>query len=148
MAYRAVLIMVIITLVQMLHSPAADAAGGDPAARAAHGPSPHNENGTCSICHVAPADTLRSWFAFGSTKRALVADPTTLCRTCHGVSFGHGIGKRPALNRDSLPLNNDGTINCALTCHDMHISGTDDPLQQRNHLRLQQDRLCFSCHNR
>jgi len=122
-------------------------AAGDPKARALYGVSPHTENGDCALCHVAPKEKLQGWFVFGSTKRQLISDPNTLCRKCHGVSFGHGVGKKPAMNRADLPLDADGTITCALTCHNMHISGLDDPNQQRLHLRLPQLKLCASCHD-
>lgn len=111
------------------------------------GTNPHGPDGDCSICHVAPVSKLRGWFVFPSTKRQMKADPNTLCRQCHGVSFGHGVGKKPAMNRDDLPLSADGTINCALTCHDMHISNVDDPSQQRLHLRFPNTKLCQSCHD-
>jgi len=112
------------------------------------GRNPHNDDGDCSICHVAPVEKLKGWFVFPSTKRQLKEDPNTLCRKCHGLSFGHGVGKKPALNLAGLPLSEDGTINCALTCHDMHISGVEDLSQQRLHLRLPNTKLCVSCHDK
>jgi len=123
-------------------------AAGDPKARALYGASPHNDKGDCALCHVASAETLRGWFVFGSTKRQLVSDPTTLCQKCHGVSFGHGVGRKPEMNRAELPLSANGTINCALTCHNMHISNTGDPVQDRFHLRLPVASLCLSCHEK
>lgn len=113
-----------------------------------HVKNPHGDNGDCSICHVAPVEKLRGWFVFPATKRQLVADPITLCQKCHGVSFGHGVNKKPHMNRSGLPLSADGTINCALTCHDMHISGVDADNQQSFHLRLPQSTLCVSCHDK
>lgn len=113
-----------------------------------HGKNPHGDNADCSLCHVAPVDKLRGWFVFPSTKRQLVTDPTNLCVKCHGVSFGHGVGKKPLMNRSDLPLGTDGTINCALTCHDIHFSGVDVDNQQRFHLRLPQSKLCVSCHDK
>lgn len=112
------------------------------------GQNPHNDDGDCSICHVASVEKLKGWFVFPSTKRQLKEDPNTLCRKCHGVSFGHGIGKKPAMNLEGLPLSADGTINCALTCHDMHIKGVDDTNQLRLHLRLPNTKLCTSCHDK
>lgn len=113
-----------------------------------HAKNPHGIDADCSICHVASVEKLRGWFVFPSTKRQLVADPTSICRNCHGVSFGHGIGKKPHMNRADLPLGADGTINCALTCHEMHISGVDDDIQQHYHLRLSPSKLCVSCHDK
>lgn len=123
-------------------------AAGDPKARELYGASPHNENGDCAQCHVAPREKLESWLTFGSTKRQLHADHNALCRKCHGVSFGHGAGKKPAMNRANLPLSSDGTINCALTCHDMHVVSEDNPDQQRLHLRMPLVKLCLSCHDK
>lgn len=123
-------------------------AGSDPGPQDLHGKNPHGDSGDCSLCHVAPVEKLRGWFVFPATKRQLVADPTTLCQKCHGVSFGHGVGKKTHMNRSGLPLGANGTINCALTCHDMHISGVDDETQQRFHLRLPQSILCVSCHDK
>ena len=111
-------------------------------------PNPHSDKGDCATCHVAPAEKLRSWFTLSSTKRQLVADPTTLCQKCHGVSFGHGVGKKPDMNRADLPLDDQGNITCALTCHNMHISGVSDQKQLHYHLRLPNDDLCNSCHNK
>lgn len=110
-------------------------------------PNPHNDNGDCALCHVAPVEKLRGWFVLGSTKRQLVADPVHLCLKCHKAAFGHGIGKKPAMNRAGLPLNDDGTITCAITCHDMHITGGEDQMQMRFHMRLPVNKLCASCHN-
>lgn len=109
---------------------------------------PHGADSECSFCHVASADSLNSWFSFGSTKRALIADPVSLCQKCHGVDFGHGVGKKPAINRAKLPLTADGTINCALTCHDMHAKDPIDAIQKRYYLRLPPIELCASCHNK
>jgi hypothetical protein len=109
---------------------------------------PHTGKGDCSICHVASVNELRSWFVFGSTKRRLTKDRIALCQQCHGISFGHGIGKKPVMNRASLPLNADGTVNCAVTCHDMHINESEDAAQLRMHLRLPHVKLCFSCHDK
>lgn len=111
------------------------------------GPNPHTDSGDCSLCHVAPVEKLRGWFVFGSTKRRLVADPTALCLKCHSAGFGHGTGKKPKQNLAELPLAADGTINCALTCHNMHIRNDDDGIQERLHLRHSGDKMCKSCHD-
>lgn len=119
--------------------------------------SPHSEAGDCGICHVAPADKLRSWFAFASTKREMKVDLNQMCLKCHpvepshagsfiGVGLGHATGKKTALNNRNLPLASDGTITCAITCHDIHIAPKNG--QPRNKLlRLPVNELCLSCHN-
>lgn len=122
--------------------------GGDPAARGKYGKSPHKADGDCSVCHVAPKEELNSWFTFGSTKRKMVADPVQLCVRCHGTGFGHGTGKKPDINTTNLPLNSDGTITCAVTCHDMHISEFKDKAQEQFYLRYDNVKLCTSCHNK
>lgn len=109
--------------------------------------SPHGEDADCSICHVAPEKDLRSWFTFPWTKKKFKLDYNSLCRQCHGVDFGHGVGEKPTLNRDGLPLDANETIACAITCHNMHVS-SEDPVQNRYHLRISRDKLCFSCHNK
>ncbi len=120
--------------------------------------SPHSEKGDCGICHVASAEKLRSWFAFGATKREMKYDLNQVCLRCHtvepshaggffGVGTGHGVGKKPAANRQDLPLAGDGTITCATTCHNIHVT-SDDRLQQRKRLRLPVNSLCLSCHDK
>jgi predicted CXXCH cytochrome family protein len=114
---------------------------------------PHSESGDCSICHVAPINKLRGWFVFGSTKREMKTDLNQLCLQCHpaepahaggllGVGIGHGIGKKPVINHQNLPLASDGTITCAITCHNIHTS-PDNPKR----LRVPYNSLCVSCHN-
>lgn len=120
--------------------------------------SPHSDSGDCSICHVAPADKLRGWFVFGSTKRELKENLNQICQQCHtvqietsegglGVGVGHATGKRPSVNHQNLPLAPDGTITCATTCHNMHVI-SDDKHQQLKHLRIPANSLCISCHDR
>lgn len=119
--------------------------------------SPHSDSGDCSICHVALADKLRSWFAFGSTKREMKDDLNRTCKKCHnvqidtpagdlGVGVGHATGKKPAVNHQNFPLAPDGTITCATTCHDMHVQSKDIH-QQRKHLRVPAKDLCIACHD-
>ncbi|MFA7403046.1 MAG: hypothetical protein WC007_03565 [Pelobacteraceae bacterium] len=120
---------------------------GDPKARATYGLSPHTETADCSVCHVASSETLRSWFAFGSTKKQLKGDLNDICQRCHGSNFGHATGKRTTVNHAGLPLASDDTVTCATTCHDMHIRSKDQK-QQFYHLRLPFDSLCISCHDK
>ncbi len=119
--------------------------------------SPHTDSGDCLVCHVAPADKLRSWFALGSTKRELKHDLIKVCTNCHtvkpdeangiAVGIGHATAKKPETNHQNLPLSNDGTINCATTCHNMHVTA-DDRRQQKQHLRLPVNSLCIACHDK
>lgn len=117
----------------------------------------HSETGDCSICHVASAEKLRGWFTFGTTKRELKNDLNQVCLACHtvepthaggffGVGIGHGVGKKPELNLQNLPLAVDGTITCATTCHNVHVI-SDDGRLQRKLLRAPVNSLCISCHN-
>lgn len=122
--------------------------GGDPDALKKYGKSPHKADGDCSICHVASKEDLTSWFTFSSTKKKLITDPVTLCTKCHGSGFGHGTGKKPDINKTSLPLNNDGTITCAVTCHNMHITEFKDKAQEQYYLRYDNVKLCTSCHDK
>jgi hypothetical protein len=119
---------------------------------------PHSDSGDCTICHVVSADKLKSWFAFGSTKREMKDDLNRLCQKCHtvqintplgglGVGAGHATGKKPAINHQNFPLAPDGTITCATTCHDMHVQ-TKDQHQQRKHLRVSAKSLCIECHEK
>ncbi len=138
------------TLAVLLLTSAVGAAEGEMA-------NPHSEAGDCGICHVASAGKLRSWFAFASTKREMKMDLNELCRRCHpvepthaggfiGVGKGHATGKKTPINHENLPLANDGTITCAITCHNMHVTA-EDRTQQLKHLRLPINKLCLSCHN-
>lgn len=118
---------------------------------------PHSDVTGCSVCHVASPEKLRGWFVFGSTKRAMKTDMNQLCLQCHtivpepegslGVGIGHAAGKKTAINHRNLPLASDGTITCATTCHNMHVT-SDDRLQQLKHLRVPVNVLCVSCHDR
>lgn len=112
-------------------------------------PSPHGVEGSCQVCHVESEDRLNRWslFSFGVDKKKLSLDFNDVCRQCHGMAFGHGVGKTPRLNRGELPLDKDGKIACAVTCHNMHIQ-TDDHTQNRYHLRLKNPDLCLSCHDK
>lgn len=118
--------------------------------------SPHSDEGDCAICHVAPANKLRSWFVFSSTKREMKADLNQLCLNCHTVGptpegsldigIGHATGKKLTINRKNLPLASDGTITCATTCHKMHPDSDNSQLP-RKRLRFSISELCMSCHN-
>lgn len=118
---------------------------------------PHTEAGDCAICHVAPAEKLRSWFSLGTTKREMKADLNQICLNCHtvepthaggflGVGVGHAVGKKTALNKRKLPLAANGTITCAITCHNVHVM-SDEKQARQKFLRLLSNELCVSCHN-
>lgn len=109
---------------------------------------PHGEGGDCSLCHLLSAKELSRLTAADAAKRRLRADFVAVCLQCHGVGFGHGVGKKPDMNRESLPLDKDGKITCAVTCHNMHLKDPLSPHQDRYHLRLPSERLCVSCHDK
>lgn len=119
---------------------------------------PHSDTGDCATCHVASSEKLRGWFVFGATKKEMKADLNQICQRCHKVQpnhadglavvgTGHAIGRKPAVNHENLPLASDGTITCAITCHNMHVT-SDDRHQQLKHLRLPVNSLCVSCHDK
>lgn len=118
--------------------------------------SPHSDNADCSLCHVASTEKLHSWFAFNSTKREMKPELDKICIGCHilepeqagnlGVGKGHATGKKPAQNIKNLPLAEDGTINCATTCHNLHVSSDENPQLVNNFMRAPLNDLCISCH--
>ena len=108
---------------------------------------PHGADADCSICHSASRADLESWFTFPWTRKKFKSDFNVMCQQCHGIDFGHGAGKKPAMNRDGLRLDAGGTIACAITCHNMHVK-SDDPVQNKYHLRTSRENLCFSCHDK
>ena len=109
---------------------------------------PHTGVEGCFVCHLRSAAELDQSDVPRSEKLLLRTDAVTLCTNCHGTSFGHGVGRRPAVNREKLPLDRSGFITCAMTCHDMHVKRASEPHQQNFHLRLPVDRLCTSCHDK
>ncbi|MBT1074512.1 cytochrome C [Geobacter grbiciae] len=109
---------------------------------------PHASPESCGVCHVLPKEKLGSFFVANATKRQLLTNPVALCRQCHGMEFGHGIGMKPEMNRESLPLAEDRTITCAITCHAMHVKNPDHQEQERYHLRLPLSKICLSCHEK
>lgn len=109
---------------------------------------PSNPHGgeSCSSCHVAAESVLRKSSTSSSAKKRMKRGLDGVCTHCHAVDRGHGVGKKPELNREKLPLHK-GRITCATTCHNMH-GNSDDPQQSRFYLRLPMDRLCSSCHDK
>lgn len=109
---------------------------------------PHEDSEHCGVCHVISKEKLEGFFTSKTLKRQLRADHVALCRQCHGIGFGHGVGKKPDMNRERLPLADDGTITCATTCHSMHVKNPSDHEQEHYHLRLPVATICFSCHEK
>ncbi|SNB45275.1 cytochrome C [Geobacter sp. DSM 9736] len=108
---------------------------------------PHNDSAKCDLCHEATEEDLKSWFTFSSTKKKMRLDYNEVCWQCHDIDFGHGVGKSPKKNRENLPLDAEGKITCAITCHNMHIK-TSEQHQNKFHLRFSHMKLCLSCHDR
>lgn len=106
---------------------------------------PHAGKGNCQLCHVETEEALNAWSFFGTAKRKMKMDHNEICRQCHGLEFGHGVGMVPMSNTEGLPLDKDGKITCSLTCHDVHQK-EGDPKQLHYHLRLPISKLCESCH--
>lgn len=110
--------------------------------------SPHDAQGACLSCHIATERDLRSDRFSVDGKSQLKSDVNEVCLQCHGIDFGHGVGKKPGMNRKGLPLDENGLIACAITCHDMHVVAPENPHQKAYHLRIPVEDLCFSCHDR
>jgi hypothetical protein len=109
-------------------------------------PNPHGKHGDCTVCHALTSDELKSGGLSRSEGVRMVRDADSLCKDCHGTAFGHAIGMGTQQNQDNLPLDVDGKITCAFTCHDMHVNNPVDQAQTRMHLRVPPERLCFGCH--
>lgn len=108
----------------------------------------------CSACHKAPDELLLRVEAgegdegdLGEAK-ALKSDLNGICTGCHEPGKGdHAIGEVPKINIRHLPLDSDGKITCAVTCHDVHTKNIDNPAAKKRLLRLPQTELCLSCHD-
>ena len=110
---------------------------------------PH-EGDNCNVCHVATVKILNS--PSPSKKEALSrqsmrTDLVRLCDDCHMASKWphHLTGVKPKINIGDLPLDANGLITCATTCHRVH---TTDPELSRGKLRHSFDILCYSCHDK
>ena len=108
----------------------------------------------CNVCHKAPDELLiRVEKGEGDEgdleeAKALKSDLNGICTGCHEPGKGdHAIGEVPRINKRHLPLDSDGRITCALTCHNVHTKNIDDPRVKKRLLRLPQTDLCFSCHD-
>lgn len=107
---------------------------------------PHVSSAMCESCHVITAQDLASADVAAQKKRDLRGGVNGVCTQCHKVSLGHGVGKKPEMNTQQLPVGPDGAITCAITCHDIHLVKPETAVQRRYHLRLPHRKLCSSCH--
>lgn len=104
----------------------------------------------CQVCHTAPDALLIKENPSNdeSVQRKLMrTDLINLCYQCHKASAEneHKVGIKTKLNRQNLPLDHEGKIACAVTCHDMHTTAKKPDLK-RFFLRQDTNSLCFSCH--
>lgn len=102
----------------------------------------------CQVCHTAPDDLLAKENPADNEIpriRLMRTDLINLCSQCHKASVEneHTVGVETKLNRQNLPLDHEGKITCAITCHDVH---TKLPGLSRFFLRTDPNSLCFSCH--
>lgn len=109
---------------------------------------PHKDE-KCQACHTAPNDLLAKENAAEAEiiqRRQMRTDLIDLCVQCHRASqeAEHTVGMGTKLNRENLPLDHEGKITCATTCHDVH---TKDPDFMRGLVRHSPDKLCLSCHD-
>lgn len=108
---------------------------------------PHRDQ-KCQVCHTAPDELLaKENPAENETirRKLMRTDLINLCSQCHKTSAEneHLVGVATKLNRQNLPLDHEGKITCATTCHDAH---TKNPGLGRFFLRADPNSLCFSCH--
>lgn len=106
---------------------------------------PHKD-GVCKACHSADKDLLNKEVPTETEvaqRKLMRTDPVNLCVTCHKASLEseHVVGIETKLNRNNLPLDHQGNITCATTCHDVHSK--DLGLMLRHPF----DTLCLSCHD-
>lgn len=109
---------------------------------------PHID-GTCTVCHQATNEILTKENPSRNEaiqKRLMKTDLIGLCVGCHteALKNQHKVGIGTKLNRENLPLDHEGKITCATTCHDMHAK---EPERSKKMLRHLQDVACLSCHD-
>lgn len=109
---------------------------------------PHR-NQKCQLCHTAPDELLAKEKPADNEivrRKLMRTDLINLCSQCHKASAEseHMVGVETKLNRQNLPLDHEGKITCATTCHDVH---TKTPGLSIFFLRVDPTTLCFSCHN-
>ena len=114
---------------------------------------PHISENDCANCHSAEPTLLltarkgqvSSANKLYSPARLMKYDLNRLCIRCHkGGEGDHAVSLKPEINRHSLPLDKEGRINCATTCHDVHPGHKDS----RGYLRQPARELCLSCHDK
>ena len=109
----------------------------------------------CAFCHAADENLLKGVIKGEvrgeealSASRRMKSDLVTTCRTCHrDEGDDHVVGVAPKMNRHDLPLDDEGKMNCATTCHNVHPPDESDEKVKRGLLRISPDKLCFSCHD-
>lgn len=109
---------------------------------------PHKDE-NCVVCHMATKELLTKE---GPGEKEIVqrrfmrTDLIDLCVRCHGgpLEYEHSVGVPTKLNKENLPLDPQGNITCATTCHDVH---TKKQGFAKGMLRLPFNDLCFSCHD-
>lgn len=109
---------------------------------------PHKDN-MCHICHLASDAVLTKENATETEiaqRKGMRADLVGLCTQCHKVriEMEHRVSIPTKLNKENLPLDHEGKITCATTCHEMH---TKNPALKKGLLRHPGDTLCMSCHD-
>lgn len=98
---------------------------------------PHGRAESCNVCHSPDDDG-------GYSAGNLLFDLNSTCTNCHKKGRAdHAVGLVPPINSYDLPLDEDGRINCAITCHNMH-PGEDMPFS--GFVREVDGELCLSCH--
>ena len=109
----------------------------------------------CRACHSVPDELLASVGKgegegdYSGEARALKSDLNGICTGCHEPGKGdHAVGNVPGINKRHLPLDREGRITCAITCHDVHTKNSDDPVVMKGLLRLHPTDLCLSCHDK
>lgn len=97
---------------------------------------PHFSKDGCKACHLT------------HNAKSLIKDPVTLCKECHPTAHAkdHRVGIKTKINKANLPLDGDGNIVCAYTCHNMHPE--KGSAFENNLLRTDPDTLCLSCHEK
>lgn len=79
--------------------------------------------------------------------KILKGGPNKVCENCHqDLHINHKIGVKTKFNKENLPLDEEGKITCAYTCHNVHPDrGVDS---EKKLLRMEVNKICFSCHNK
>lgn len=96
----------------------------------------HLSNVNCDNCHIDIKNP-----------KLLKDGPNRVCENCHpDVHPSHKVGVTAKLNRENLPLDEEGKITCAYTCHNVHPKSNSD--FEKKLLRMEVNKICFSCHNK